>query len=389
MFYSSLGHRAYELDVPEIRTDHDARHALGGALTASGAAQGCAGRRSRTSRATAGVSLATVDRVVNRRDGRAREDHRAGRGGGREARLPAPIAAATRLARNQSFRFAFILPTGANTFMTEPRRAGRGAPPNGSPTSAASSTSLHVDVFDPGRAGGRAASRSRPSITASRTIALDHPRVRAAIDDLVGARRPGRDAGVRRAELAPHCTMSASTIRRRAAPRATLMGRFLRGRDGHGRRHRRLAGAARPCRAAIRLPPGPVRRVSRTSSSLPALEGRDDSERNARAHRATLLARAAGPRRHLQRRRRQPRHRGGAGGSRGRAARRRLDRARADRAHARLPAARRDRRDHQPGSPATRRARPRACCWRIAGAIRSCADQERISIDIFLRDNLP
>ena len=65
---------------------------------------------------TAGVSLATVDRVVNRREGvRAKTI----------ARVEAAVAklgyradtAATRLARNQSFRFAFILPSGANTFM--------------------------------------------------------------------------------------------------------------------------------------------------------------------------------------------------------------------------------------------------------------------------------
>ena len=64
----------------------------------------------------AGVSLATVDRVVNRRKG-VRENT--------IARVEAAVArlgyrtdpAAARLARNQSFRFAFILPTGSNSFM--------------------------------------------------------------------------------------------------------------------------------------------------------------------------------------------------------------------------------------------------------------------------------
>src|SRR6187549_367218 len=66
---------------------------------------------------TAGVSLATVDRVVNQREGvRAKT----------VARVEAAVAklgyradvAAARLARGQTFRFAFVLPTGSNSFMT-------------------------------------------------------------------------------------------------------------------------------------------------------------------------------------------------------------------------------------------------------------------------------
>src|SRR4029077_2238599 len=65
----------------------------------------------------AGVSLATVDRVVNRRDGvRGKTAARV------EAALAKlgyrPDAAATRLAPQLSVRFPFIPPTGANTFMT-------------------------------------------------------------------------------------------------------------------------------------------------------------------------------------------------------------------------------------------------------------------------------
>ena len=57
------------------------------------------------------------------------------------------------------------------------------------------------------------------------------------------------------------------------------MGRFLGGPQGQGRRHRRLARPARPCRAAVRLHAGDLGRVSRTSSSCRRREGRDDSER--------------------------------------------------------------------------------------------------------------
>ena len=51
VFYSSLGHRAYELDVPEIRTDHDARHVVGGAMMATGETSPLDARRLKTSRA--------------------------------------------------------------------------------------------------------------------------------------------------------------------------------------------------------------------------------------------------------------------------------------------------------------------------------------------------
>ena len=62
-------------------------------------------------------------------------------------------AAATRLARNQSFRFAFILPTGANSFMTNltaqvQRTAEWLAGQRGF------IDILHVDVFDPDALAG-------------------------------------------------------------------------------------------------------------------------------------------------------------------------------------------------------------------------------------------
>ena len=66
----------------------------------------------------AGVSLATVDRVVNRREGVREQDHRARRSSPSPSSAIAPMPRAMRLARNESFRFAFILPTGSNSFMT-------------------------------------------------------------------------------------------------------------------------------------------------------------------------------------------------------------------------------------------------------------------------------
>ena len=290
-------------------------------MTAWRDAAGASRRRWRTSRATAGVSLATVDRVVNRREGvRAKT----------VARVEAAVAklgyradaAAARLARKQTFRFAFMLPTGANTFMTNlteqvQRTADWLAGQRGF------IDILHVDVFDPDALAGAletlspAYRRRRRHRARSSQGARRDRRTRRA-------RGRGRDPGVRRAELAPRCTMSASTIPAAGRTAATLMGRFLRWPRGDGRRHRGLAVAARSCRAAVRLPPDPVQRISRTCSRCRRRRPRRQRA-HARAHCGTARA-PARPRRHLQRRRRQPGHRRRAGGVRPRP-RRRLDRA--------------------------------------------------------------
>ncbi|WP_425329929.1 LacI family DNA-binding transcriptional regulator [Terrirubrum flagellatum] len=222
----------------------------------------------------AGVSLATVDRVVNRRDG-VREKT--------IARVEAAVAklgyradpAAARLARNQSFRFAFILPTGANSFMTlladqVTRTADWLAAQRGF------IDVIHVDVFD---ADALAAELEMlPQVYHGvATIALDHPRVRAAIDDLASR-------GVAVVTLVSDAPTSRRIhyvgIDNPAAGRtaATLMGRFLGGRKGsvgviagslslrdHAERQfgfRQVLSGEYPALAA-----------------LPALEGRDDSER--------------------------------------------------------------------------------------------------------------
>ncbi|MBS7545635.1 LacI family DNA-binding transcriptional regulator [Ancylobacter oerskovii] len=132
----------------------------------------------------AGVSLATADRVLN------------GRAGVREATADRvrdvvarlgyrPNAAAARLARGETYRFCFVLPSGPNVFMRQLAEQ---------VTNTAEWLSAHnayidlvrVDVFAPetlastlegliGRYDGVA------------VVALDHPRVRSAIDDLTAA----------------------------------------------------------------------------------------------------------------------------------------------------------------------------------------------------------
>lgn len=220
----------------------------------------------------AGVSLATVDRVVNKREGvRAKTI----------ARVEAAVAklgyradvAAARLARGQSFRFAFVLPTGSNSFMT-----GLGEQVQRTADWLASHRGfidmLHVDVFDPDVLAGALETLS-PAYQGVAVVALDHPRVRAAIDDL-NAR------GVAVVTLVSDAPSSHRLhyvgIDNPAAGRtaATLMGRFLAGRQGtvaiiagslslrdHSERQfgfRQILGSEYPDLVA-----------------LPVIEGRDDS----------------------------------------------------------------------------------------------------------------
>lgn len=233
----------------------------------------------------AGVSVATVDRVVNRREG-VREKT--------IARVEAAVArlgyradpAAARLARNQSFRFVFVLPSGANSFMslladqvarTAEWLAGQRA----------FIDVRHVDVFD-ADALAAALEMVSPSYHGVATIALDHPRVRAAIDDLA-------DRGIPVVTLVSDVPSSRRLhyvgIDNPAAGRtaATLMGRFLRGRKG----------AVGVIAGSLALRDHAERQFGfhQVLSSeypdlvaLPAVEGRDDSERT-RAVTEALLAR--------------------------------------------------------------------------------------------------
>ena len=130
---------------------------------------------------TAGVSLATVDRVVNRRNGvREKTIRRVEEAMDQLGYRLDPMA--RRLARNQTFRFLFILPTGSNSFMLQLReQVERTA------EWAASQRGfidiLEVDVFD-AEALARTLDQLDPGYHGVATVALDHPRVRVAIDDL-------------------------------------------------------------------------------------------------------------------------------------------------------------------------------------------------------------
>jgi len=132
----------------------------------------------------AGVSTATVDRVLHGRAGvKARTAERVAAVVRRLDYRPDP--AATRLARAQHRSLCFVLPGGGHGFVTmlaaEVRHLGRWL--------AEQRTSAHienVDSFAP-EAVARCLAGLQGRHDAVVVMALDHPQVRAAIDDLVAA----------------------------------------------------------------------------------------------------------------------------------------------------------------------------------------------------------
>ncbi|MGL4810196.1 MAG: LacI family DNA-binding transcriptional regulator [Beijerinckiaceae bacterium] len=176
----------------------------------------------------AGVSLATADRVVNRRSGVraptvARVEHAIAKLGYRAN------PAAARLARNQSHRFLFLLPSTANPFMAQLEAQVRATAEWLVPQMAFIDV-RHVDVFDPVLLSE--ALESVPSAYAGvALVALDHPRVRAAIDSLV---KRGLPVVTLVSDAPSSGRLHYVGIDNPAAGRtaASLMGRFLAGKQG-------------------------------------------------------------------------------------------------------------------------------------------------------------
>ncbi len=222
----------------------------------------------------AGVSIATVDRVVNRRSG-VREKT--------VARVEAAVLklsyradpAAARLARNQSFRFAFILPIGSNTFMKQLAEQVK-LTADWLGGQRAFIDMMHVDVFDP-EALARALDILPRAYHGVATIALDHPLVRDAIDNLAAR-------GVHVVTLVSDAPGSRRLhyvgIDNPAAGRTagTLMGRFLgparKGKVG-------LIAGSMALRDHAERHFGFLQVLAReypNLSVLPPAEGRDDSD---------------------------------------------------------------------------------------------------------------
>lgn len=130
----------------------------------------------------AGVSLATVDRVINHRPGVSKraiakvEESLAQLG-----YRPDPVAA--QLARRTSFRFCFLLPAGSNSFM---RQLAEQIQQTGDwlKEQRAFIEMREVDVFDP-QALAAALEGLGEAYQGVAVVALDHPAVREAIDALV------------------------------------------------------------------------------------------------------------------------------------------------------------------------------------------------------------
>lgn len=130
----------------------------------------------------AGVSLATVDRVLHGRSGvRARTIERVQAVVERLGYRPDP--AATRLARKTRARLVFVLPYGTNAFVDLlDKQVGAVSPWLAEQRAAA--VVQRADVFSP-EALARHLAGLRDRCDAAIVMGLDHPLVRAAIDDLV------------------------------------------------------------------------------------------------------------------------------------------------------------------------------------------------------------
>jgi LacI family transcriptional regulator len=130
----------------------------------------------------AGVSLATVDRVLHGRGGvHARTVARVQAVVERLGYRPDPAAA--RLARKRHARLVFVLPSGTNTFVDMLQRQVQSVAP-WLGEQRATAVVQRTDVFSP-EALARHLAGLRGHCDAAIVMALDHPRVRAAIDDLV------------------------------------------------------------------------------------------------------------------------------------------------------------------------------------------------------------
>ena len=143
----------------------------------------------------AGVSVATVDRVLNGRAAvRPQTAERVEKAIRRLNYQPDRLAA--RLARAREYRFCFILPEGSNAFMTSLAEAVEDEALRMAREKVVIDL-LHTDVFDAQQLASTLDTVG-PAYDGVAVVALDHPRVREALNALADAMR---DAGASREEL--------------------------------------------------------------------------------------------------------------------------------------------------------------------------------------------
>jgi LacI family transcriptional regulator len=222
----------------------------------------------------AGVGLATVDRVLNRRPGvHSRTVERVMAAVRHLNYRPDPAAA--RLAQKHPHRIGWLLPSGSNSFVTllrqridENRHWMEDHRLHGTVTL--------VDVFEPAMLAQalRAAGEQVDTVV---VMALDHPQVREAIDDLVAA---GRTVITLVSDVPSSRRHHYVGIDNIAAGRtaASLLGRFLGSRRGEVAV---VAGSLALRDHAERcMGFGQVMAAEfRDQILLPTLEGKDDSAR--------------------------------------------------------------------------------------------------------------
>ncbi|CCE09741.1 putative transcriptional regulatory protein, LacI family [Bradyrhizobium sp. STM 3843] len=176
----------------------------------------------------AGVSLATVDRVLHNRPGVRPDTVRRVRDAMERSAFQ-PHAAASELARARARRFAFVMPSGGNLFMQQ-ILAHLGEMTGWMAARRLTIDTMATDVFDPTILAAKLESLVG-QVDGVAVVALDHPSVRAAINDLV-------DAGVKVVTLVSDVPSSRRHhyvgIDNIAAGRTAgaLVGRFVGGRKG-------------------------------------------------------------------------------------------------------------------------------------------------------------
>lgn len=233
----------------------------------------------------AGVSLATADRALNGRSGVREQTRRKIEDAARRLGYR-PDRAAAALARGQHWRFCFVLPTGDNVFMRQLADAVRS-------TAAWMAEErvdidlVHVDVFE-GPVLARELALLGARYDGFAIVALDHPEVREAIDALVES---GRYVVTLVSDVPNSRRHHYVGLANFAAGRTagTLLGRFV------GPRHGTvgvIAGSLALRDHAERLA-GFVQALGEVAPHLattPAREGRDESERTRLAMESILAA---------------------------------------------------------------------------------------------------
>ena len=223
---------------------------------------------------TAGVSLATVDRVLNRRPGVHVETvERVQAAVDRLKYRPDRLAA--RLARGRIHRFRFLLPIGSNVFMQELEDKVRATADFVAGERVEIGVTL-VDVFD-GDVLAAALDGLHGTVDGVAVVALDHPAVREAIDDLCrsGVAVVTLVSDSPRSRRAHYVGIDNSAAGRTAG---TLLGRFLAGRSGEVG----LIAGSIALRDHIERQLGFEQVVARDFPNLqllPVREGRDDDDR--------------------------------------------------------------------------------------------------------------